>query len=107
MSSISEPAPSVVQMVESPRGGTSDDDTSTGGTSSGKGTAGRGFRPDIQGLRAIAVTLVVVYHLWPSVLPGGYAGVDVFFVISGFLITGHLLREHQQTGRVCLVTFWG
>ena len=53
----------------------------------------RGFRPDIQGLRAIAVAMVVIYHLYPSALPGGFAGVDVFFVISGYLITGHLWRE--------------
>jgi peptidoglycan/LPS O-acetylase OafA/YrhL len=67
----------------------------------------RGFRPDIQGMRALAVGMVVIYHLWPSVLPGGFAGVDVFFVISGFLITGHLLREYQKTGRIGLVAFWG
>src|SRR6201996_7484387 len=68
---------------------------------------GRGFRPDIQGLRAIAVGLVVIYHLYPSLLTGGFAGVDVFFVISGFLITGHLLREYQKTGRIGLLDFWG
>jgi len=67
----------------------------------------RGFRPDIQGMRALAVGMVVIYHLYPSLLPGGFAGVDVFFVISGFLITGHLLREYQQTGRIALVGFWG
>ena len=67
----------------------------------------RGFRPDIQGMRALAVSMVVIYHLWPSALPGGFAGVDVFFVISGFLITGHLLREYQKTGRIALVEFWG
>ena len=67
----------------------------------------RGFRPDIQGMRAIAVAMVIIYHLWPSALPGGFAGVDVFFVISGFLITGHLLREYQKTGRIALVDFWG
>jgi len=67
----------------------------------------RGFRPDIQGMRAVAVAMVVVYHLWPSLLPGGFAGVDVFFVISGFLITGHLLREYRKTGRIGLVDFWG
>src|ERR1700753_625593 len=71
------------------------------------GKAERGFRPDIQGLRAIAVSLVVVYHLYPSALPGGYAGVDVFFVISGFLITGHLWRGCQKSGRLSLADFWG
>ncbi len=76
------------------------------GTSAGK-SGGRGFRPDIQGLRAIAVTLVVLYHLWPALLPGGFAGVDVFFVISGYLITGHLWREYRKTGTVSLLDFWG
>ena len=61
----------------------------------------------LDGLRAIAVTLVVVYHLFPpALLPGGFVGVDVFFVISGFLITSLLLREHDTTGRVGLLTFW-
>ena len=68
---------------------------------------GGGFRPDVQGLRALAVTMVVAYHLSPSLVPGGFAGVDVFFVISGFLITGHLWREYRETGRVRLVAFWG
>jgi peptidoglycan/LPS O-acetylase OafA/YrhL len=67
----------------------------------------RRFRPDVQGLRAIAVTMVVIYHLYPRVLPGGFVGVDVFFVISGFLITGHLWREYQRSGRVRLLDFWG
>ncbi|MGH3278487.1 MAG: acyltransferase family protein [Trebonia sp.] len=67
----------------------------------------RGFRPDIQGMRALAVTMVVLYHLRSSLLPGGFAGVDVFFVISGFLITGHLLREYRTTGRIRLLEFWG
>ncbi|MEN0129216.1 MAG: acyltransferase family protein [Brevundimonas sp.] len=61
---------------------------------------------EIQGLRAIAVMLVVLYHLWPKRLTGGYIGVDVFFVISGFLITGHLLRESERAGRVQLAQFW-
>ena len=69
--------------------------------------AGPGFRPDIQGLRAIAVSMVVIYHLCPAALPGGFTGVDVFFVISGYLITGHLWRGYAQTGKVGLVDFWG
>jgi peptidoglycan/LPS O-acetylase OafA/YrhL len=88
--------------------------SATTGTVVGSGSAadgdeaGRGsFRPDIQGLRALAVALVVVYHLYPSLLPGGFVGVDVFFVISGFLITGHLWRGYQRTGTVGLPDFWG
>jgi peptidoglycan/LPS O-acetylase OafA/YrhL len=65
-----------------------------------------GVRPEIQGLRAVAVLLVVIYHLWPGRLGGGYIGVDVFFVISGFLISGNLLREVDRTGRVSLADFW-
>ena len=71
------------------------------------GTAERDYRPDIQGLRAIAVVMVVIYHLYPSVLPGGFVGVDVFFVISGYLITGHLWRGYQRTGTIALLDFWG
>ncbi|WIB78907.1 acyltransferase family protein [Curtobacterium sp. MCPF17_002] len=56
----------------------------------------RGFRADIQGLRAVAIALVILYHLWPSRLSGGYVGVDVFFVISGFLITGHILKAAER-----------
>ena len=63
-------------------------------------------RPEIQGLRAIAVMLVVLYHLWPKRLTGGYIGVDVFFVISGFLITAHLVRDAERHGRVRLGQFW-
>jgi peptidoglycan/LPS O-acetylase OafA/YrhL len=64
------------------------------------------LRPEIQALRAVAVLLVVVYHLWPAALPGGFVGVDVFFAISGYLITSHLLREVDRTGRVSLPAFW-
>ncbi|HSO01414.1 MAG TPA: acyltransferase, partial [Gaiellaceae bacterium] len=64
------------------------------------------FQPHIQGLRAIAVLLVVVYHFWPGRLSGGYIGVDIFFVISGFLITGQLTRELKRTGTIALPAFW-
>ncbi len=67
---------------------------------------GSGTRWDVQGLRAFAVLAVVTYHLWPARLPGGFVGVDVFFVVSGFLITGHLLRELVATGRIALGSFW-
>ncbi|WP_158507216.1 acyltransferase family protein [Subtercola sp. Z020] len=63
-------------------------------------------RPEIQALRAVAVLSVVLYHLWPARLPGGFVGVDVFFVISGFLIIGHLMREVDRTGHVRLLPFW-
>ena len=66
-----------------------------------------GFRPDVEGLRAFAVLSVLVYHLHPGWLPGGFAGVDVFFVISGFLITTHLTGEATRTGSVSLVRFFG
>ncbi len=67
---------------------------------------GHSLRTDIQALRAFAVMAVVLYHLWPNRLSGGFVGVDVFFVISGFLITGHLLREVERTGRLNLARFW-
>jgi peptidoglycan/LPS O-acetylase OafA/YrhL len=54
------------------------------------------YRPDIDGLRAIAVLAVVLHHLSASLVPGGYVGVDVFFVISGYLITGIISREMAQ-----------
>jgi len=64
------------------------------------------IRPEIQALRAVAVAGVVIFHLWPNRLTGGYAGVDVFFVISGFLITAHLLREGYSTGGISVSRFY-
>jgi peptidoglycan/LPS O-acetylase OafA/YrhL len=64
------------------------------------------FRPDLEGLRAVAVILVLLYHAGVSVFPGGYVGVDVFFVLSGFLITGLIHRELSSTGRFSLANFY-
>ncbi|MBP1135642.1 peptidoglycan/LPS O-acetylase OafA/YrhL [Arthrobacter sp. PvP023] len=63
-------------------------------------------RKDIQALRAIAVSLVVFNHLWAGRMPGGYVGVDVFFVISGYLITQHLGRELNSSGSIRLGAFY-
>ncbi|NJC22527.1 peptidoglycan/LPS O-acetylase OafA/YrhL [Arthrobacter pigmenti] len=68
--------------------------------------AAAGFRPDIQGLRAVAVLAVVIYHAGVSLVPGGYSGVDVFFVISGFLITSHLLSTLRDHGTIRLSDFY-
>ncbi|MDX8502801.1 acyltransferase family protein [Mesorhizobium sp. VK4C] len=64
------------------------------------------FRPDIEGLRALAVAGVVAFHFGLTALPGGFAGVDIFFVISGYLITRHLVTEISQTGRLDLLRFY-
>ncbi|MEU4714738.1 acyltransferase family protein [Micromonospora purpureochromogenes] len=64
------------------------------------------FRGDIEGLRALAVLLVLVGHAGSQFIPGGFVGVDVFFVISGFLITGLLVEELDRTGRISLVGFY-
>ena len=70
-----------------------------------------GYRPEIDGLRALAVTAVIVYHAElmlgaRKVLPGGYLGVDIFFVISGFLITSLMIRELRDTGTVSIMRFY-
>src|SRR5690606_16440076 len=63
---------------------------------SGGAPAGRAYLPEVDGLRALAVVAVVLYHLDPAWVPGGYVGVDVFFVISGFLITRIITDEHTR-----------
>jgi peptidoglycan/LPS O-acetylase OafA/YrhL len=73
----------------------------------GRRSGQREFRPDIEGLRAVAVVAVVLFHADVPGIGGGYVGVDVFFVISGFLITGLLWREVSTTGTVRLRRFYG
>lgn len=65
-------------------------------------------RADLQVVRAVAVTAVVLYHLWPQFFPLGYLGVDVFFVLSGYLITGILIRDMSGAGKFGkkLASFW-
>lgn len=65
------------------------------------------FRQDIEGLRAIAVLAVVLFHFETGALPGGFVGVDIFFVISGYLISGLLLNELERTGSIDLWRFYG
>src|SRR5689334_17747248 len=72
----------------------------------GRRTPRTGFRPDIEGLRAVAVLAVVLYHAGVPGISGGFIGVDIFFVISGFLITGLLWREASTSGTVRLGQFY-
>lgn len=72
----------------------------------GVNAARASFRPDIEGLRAVAIGLVLLYHGGLDQLTGGFVGVDVFFVISGFLITGLLIRELEKSGQVSLRRFY-
>jgi len=65
------------------------------------------FRPDIEGLRAVAVLAVVLFHAGVPGIAGGFVGVDVFFVVSGFLITGLLWRDVTATGTVRMARFYG
>lgn len=72
----------------------------------GRSAPSKEFRTDIQGLRAVAVGTVLLYHAGASFMPGGFVGVDIFFVISGFLITGLLVKEMRQDGKVSLSGFY-
>ncbi|MEU4483065.1 acyltransferase family protein [Micromonospora sp. NPDC023966] len=65
------------------------------------------YQPALDGVRALAVAAVLAFHGGVAALPGGFLGVDAFFVLSGFLITSLLLAEHRDTGRIDLVAFWG
>ena len=64
------------------------------------------YRPALDGLRAVAVLGVLVFHLWPHAARGGWLGVDLFFVLSGYLITTLLVREYSASGRLDLRRFW-
>lgn len=66
----------------------------------------QGVIKEIQGLRAIAIISVLLYHLWPSYIPGGFIGVDIFFVISGYLISNILIRDLVENGRVNYIKFY-
>ncbi len=65
-----------------------------------------GYRPALDGMRAVAVSLVMLYHGGVSWAAGGFLGVDVFFVLSGFLITSLLVKEWTRSGRIALKRFW-
>lgn len=69
-------------------------------------THGRVYIPALDGLRAVAVVAVVASHSWAQALPGGWIGVDVFFVLSGYLITSILLGEHERTGKISFRRFY-
>ncbi len=64
------------------------------------------YLPGLDGMRAIAVVGVMIYHAHHDWLPGGFLGVEVFFVISGYLITLLLMGEHERSSRVDLRQFW-
>ncbi len=66
----------------------------------------RAFRPDVEGLRAVAVAIVVLYHVGMPGFPGGYVGVDVFYTISGYVITNLLLRQVDRYGRPRFAEFY-
>src|SRR5688572_9338868 len=74
---------------------------------SGMGSGGLRYLPAVDGLRAVAVGAVVAFHLAPGAVPGGFLGVDTFFVVSGYLITSLLLAEHAADGGIALRAFWG
>ena len=67
---------------------------------------GSGFRPELEGLRGVAILLVVACHAGIAGAGAGFIGVDIFFVLSGFLITGLLIDEHDRTGRIELGSFY-
>lgn len=85
-------------------------DIRTAGVTAGQPQQSQEKRPsfsrEIQVLRAIAVLFVVVYHLWPHTISGGFIGVDMFFVVSGYLITAGMIREFERSGKLSLANFY-
>jgi peptidoglycan/LPS O-acetylase OafA/YrhL len=65
-----------------------------------------GYRPELDGIRGISILLVFIHHVFPKLLPGGFIGVDIFFVLSGFLITTLLLQEKTREGSINLSNFY-
>ena len=90
--------------METPAAGPGTTSESVRSRNAASSSAGR--LPGLDGLRAVAILAVLAFHLDPRWLPGGFLGVDVFFVISGFLITTLLVRERAHTGRIDLWGFW-
>jgi peptidoglycan/LPS O-acetylase OafA/YrhL len=79
--------------------------TRLGAVGEGGRTVNTRYRADVDGLRAVAVCLVIAFHSFPSVAPGGFTGVDVFFMISGFLITS-ILESDLQGSRFSIIRFY-
>src|SRR5919199_273936 len=93
-----------MSLTESPPGGVR---LAPPASRSQSGAPERGpFRPDVEGLRAVAIALVLLSHAGVGLARGGYVGVDVFFVISGFLITRLLVGELERTGHISLPRFY-
>jgi peptidoglycan/LPS O-acetylase OafA/YrhL len=93
--------PHFVSLTPNPSGA-----PSSGPREPGASRPGLAYRPAVDGLRAVAILGVVAYHINLPGITGGYCGVDVFFVISGYLITQLLLAELQRTGRISIVQFY-
>lgn len=64
------------------------------------------YKPHLDGIRAIAIMSVILFHLFPKIFYGGYLGVDLFFVISGFVITQSLLKQYFQTNSITILNFY-
>ncbi len=103
---MASPRPSSTERRAHPVSSGADHAPSFAAQGHGGRAARDGFRPDLEGLRALAVLLVVAYHARVPGFGGGFVGVDVFFVLSGYLITGLLLRELRQSGTISLPAFY-